>query len=83
MSPANPRAIYLNTLIEEVISTQATGVRDKGVAIVSDVNPDLPSTFAEAVQIQQVLFNLLVDADDSMSRSEKPKKLPEDRFHRW
>jgi hypothetical protein len=76
LSPVNPRAIYLNTLIEQVISLQATGVRDKGVAIVGDVNPDLPSTFAEAVQIQQVLFNLLVDADDSMSRSEKPKKLP-------
>jgi PAS domain S-box-containing protein len=71
----NPRAIDLNTLIEQVISLQAPDVRDKGVAIDCELNPDLPAAFADAAQIQQVLFNLLVDACEAMSRSEEPKKL--------
>jgi PAS domain S-box-containing protein len=71
----NPRAIDLNTLIEQVISLQASDVRDKGVAIDCELNPDLPVAFADAAQIQQVLFNLLVDACEAMSRSEEPKKL--------
>ena len=79
----NPRAIDLNTLIEQVISLQAPDVRDKGVAIDCELNPDLPVAFADAAQIQQVLFNLLVDACEAMSRSEEPKKLTaEDRLHR-
>jgi PAS domain S-box-containing protein len=71
----NPRAIDLNTLIEQVISLQAPDVRHKGVAIDCELNPDLPVAFADAAQIQQVLFNLLVDAYEAMSRSEEPKKL--------
>jgi nitrogen fixation/metabolism regulation signal transduction histidine kinase len=35
----------------------------------------LPFAFADAAQIQQVFFNLLVDACEAMSRSEEPKKL--------
>jgi C4-dicarboxylate-specific signal transduction histidine kinase len=72
---SHPRAIDLNTLIEQVISLQAPDVRDKGVAIDCELNPDLPIAFADAAQIQQVLFNLLVDATDAIYRFEEPKKL--------
>jgi PAS domain-containing protein len=71
----NPRAVDLNSLIEQVISLQAPDVRDKGVAIDCELHPDLPVAFADAAQIQQVLFNLLVDAYEAMSRSKEPKKL--------
>jgi PAS domain S-box-containing protein len=71
----NPRAIELNTLIEQVINLQAPDVRDNGVAIDCELNPDLPVAFADSAQIQQVLFNLLVDAYEAMARSQEPKKL--------
>jgi PAS domain S-box-containing protein len=71
----NPLAIDLNTMIEQVISLQTPYIRDKGVAIECELNPDLPAAFADAAQIQQVLFNLLVDACEAMSRPEEPKKL--------
>jgi C4-dicarboxylate-specific signal transduction histidine kinase len=58
-----------------LISLQAPAIRDKGVAIDCELNPDLPVAFADAVQIQQVLFNLLVDACEAMYRFEEPKKL--------
>jgi PAS domain S-box-containing protein len=70
-----PRAIELNTLIEQVISLQAPDVRNKGVAIDCDLKPDLPAAFADAAQIQQVLFNLVVEACEAMYRFEEPKKL--------
>ena len=71
----NPRAIDLNTLIEQVISLQAPDIRDTGVAIDCELNPDLPVAFADAAHIQQVLFNLLSDACEAMGRSDEPKKL--------
>jgi PAS domain S-box-containing protein len=71
----NPQAIDLNTLIEQVLTLQAADIRDKGIAIHYELNPDLPVAFADGTQIQQVLFNLLVDACEAMSRSEGPRKL--------
>jgi PAS domain S-box-containing protein len=71
----NPQAIDLNTLIEQVISLQAPDIRDKGVAIDCELNPDLPVAIADAAQIQEVLFNLLADVYEAMSRCEEPKKL--------
>jgi len=35
----------------------------------------LPVAFADGAQIQQVLFNLMVDACEAISRSERPKEL--------
>jgi PAS domain S-box-containing protein len=71
----NPRAVDLNTLIEQVLALQAPDIRDKGIAIHYELNPDLPVAFADGTQIQQVLFNLLMDACESLSRSEAPKDL--------
>src|SRR5260370_39397892 len=71
----NPRAIELNTLIEQVINLQAPDVRDKGVAIDCALTPDLPVAFADSAQIQQVLFNLLVDSYEAMFRCDEQKKL--------
>jgi C4-dicarboxylate-specific signal transduction histidine kinase len=72
---SNLRSIDLNTLIEQVISLQAPDVRDKGVAIDCELNPDLPAALADAAQIHQVLFNLVMDACEAMYRFEEPKKL--------
>jgi PAS domain S-box-containing protein len=71
----NPRAIDLNTLIEQVLTLQAPDMRDKGIAVHCELNPDLPVAFADGTQIQQVLFNLLVDACEAISSSEEPRKL--------
>ncbi len=70
-----PRAMDVNTLVEQVISLQAPDVRDKGIEIDCELNPELPAAFADAAQIQQVLFNLVVDACEALYRFEEPKKL--------
>ena len=70
-----PRAVDLNTLIEQVISLQAPEIYDRGITIDCHLNPDLPVVFADATQIQEVLFNLLMDACEGMSHSDKRKCL--------
>jgi PAS domain S-box-containing protein len=72
---SNPQVIDLNTLIGQVLTLQAPDVHDKEIAIHCELNPDLPVAFADWTQIQQVLFNLLVDACEAMSRTEEPRKL--------
>ena len=71
----NPRAIDLNTLVEQVITLQARDVRDKRIVINCELDPALPVAFADGAQIQQVLFNLMVDACEAIARSERPKEL--------
>jgi len=71
----NPRAIDLHALLEQVITLQAPDLRDKRIAIHREVDPGLPLAFADKAQIQQVLFNLMVDASEAISRLERPKEL--------
>jgi PAS domain S-box-containing protein len=70
-----PQAIDLHTLLDQVIVLQAPDLRDKRIAINRELNPDLPLAFAEQAQIHQVLFNLIVDASEAISRPGKPKEL--------
>jgi C4-dicarboxylate-specific signal transduction histidine kinase len=71
----SPRPFDLNSLVEQVITLQAPDVRDKRIVIHCELDPALPVAFADGVQIQQVLFNLMVDACEAISRSERPKEL--------
>jgi PAS domain S-box-containing protein len=71
----DPQAVDLNALTEQVLTLQAPYIRDKRVAIHCELKPDLPAAFADTAQIQQVLFNLLLDACEAMSRSEEPNQL--------
>jgi PAS domain S-box-containing protein len=71
----NPRAIDMNALVEQVITLQAPDIRDKRIVINCELDPALPLAFADGAQIQQVLFNLLVETCEAISRCERPKEL--------
>ena len=70
-----PRAIDLHALLEQVITLQASDLRDMRIVINRELNPELPRAFADKAQIQQVLFNLIVDACEAISRSEGLREL--------
>jgi len=67
---SNPRAIDIHALLEQVITLQAPDLRDKGIVIHRELDPGLPLAFADKAQIQQVLFNLMLDASETISRAE-------------
>jgi PAS domain-containing protein len=71
----NPRAIDLNALLDQVITLQAPDLRDKRIVVNRELDPELPLAFADKAQIQQVLFNLTVDASEAISRSGREKEL--------
>jgi len=70
-----PQAIDLQALLDQVITLQDPDLRDRRIVINRELNPDLPLAFADKAQIQQVLFNLMVEASEAISRSERPKEL--------
>jgi PAS domain S-box-containing protein len=70
-----PRAIDLNALLDQVITLQAPDLRDKRIVVNRELDPGLPLAFADKAQIQQVLFNLMVDVCEAISRSGRVKEL--------
>jgi signal transduction histidine kinase len=71
----NPQAIDLNALLDQVIALQAPDLREKRILVNRELDSGLPLAFADKVQIQQVLFNLIVDAGEAISRSGSEKEL--------
>jgi PAS domain S-box-containing protein len=70
-----PQAIDLNALLDQVITLQAPDLRDKRIVVNRELDPGLPLAFADKAQIQQVLFNLMVDACEVISRSGREMEL--------
>ena len=70
-----PRAIDLNALLDQVITLQAPDLRDKRIVVNRELVPGLPLAFADKAQIQQVLFSLMVDVCEAISRSGRGKEL--------
>ena len=62
----NKKTIQLNDLIEQVVEVLGADLRNKEITVVLDLLPDLPTTEADAVQIQQVLLNLVQNACEAL-----------------
>ena len=71
-----PQAIDLNVRCNDQIMTVLDpDRRDKRIVVKRELDPNLPLAFADQAQIQQVLFNLTVDACEVISRSGREKEL--------
>lgn len=62
-----PQAFAINPAVEEVLSLSRAELERHEVAVVLDLEDDLPPVFADRVQIQQVLGNLVLNAMEAMS----------------
>jgi PAS domain S-box-containing protein len=62
----NKRTMQLNYLIEQVVEVLGADLRNKQITVTLDLLPDLPATEADAVQIQQVLLNLIQNASEAL-----------------
>jgi len=66
----------INEVITEVLRLTRSEVVRKGVAVETELKPDLPSVAGDRVQLQQLLFNLLVNAIEAMDEvADRPKRL--------
>jgi len=69
-------ALNVNEVIEEVLSLIHDETVRKRIVVETDLEKRLPQTLGDRVQLQQVIFNLLLNGIEAMeSVADRPKKL--------
>lgn len=69
-----PEAIDLNALIRSTIELLHSELIARRFKVELQLAPDLPQTFGDAVQLQQVLLNLVINAMDAMAATTPPQR---------
>ncbi|HEY8872242.1 MAG TPA: PAS domain S-box protein [Stellaceae bacterium] len=65
------RAESLNTLVEEALALALVGARLSGVRVTLALDHSLPPVLVDAVQVQQVVLNLVRNAIEAMEAGER------------
>src|SRR6266481_5462299 len=69
-------ALNVNEVVEEVLSLILNETVRKQIAVETDLENKLPPTLGDRVQLQQVIFNLLLNGIEAMETvADRPKKL--------
>lgn len=77
---ARPREFHreplsLNTVLRDALAFLETRFRNRNIQLVLDLDPDLPEILGEPSRLQQVLINLLVNAEEAMEGQEETKEI--------
>ncbi len=65
-APPSPRALDLATSVREALAMATTTLERARIRVENEVPTGLPTVFADPLQIQQVLLNLIINARDAM-----------------
>jgi signal transduction histidine kinase/CheY-like chemotaxis protein len=63
------RSVDLNEIIERTLALRNYELRVENIAVEVELDRDLPLILADPVQIQQVLLNLIINAEQSIQQS--------------
>lgn len=67
--------LSLNVVVREALSFLETRFRNRNIRLVLDLDPELPEILGEPTRLQQVLINLLVNAEEAMGEQEEPREI--------
>jgi two-component system sensor kinase FixL len=65
------RVESITKLVEEASALALVGVKDRGIHVQFQFNPEIDLVLADRVQVQQVLLNLILNAMDAMETSQR------------
>ena len=68
-------AMDLNEVVSQTIGLRAYHLRNERVRVDVDLDPSLPKVWADVQQIQQVILNLLVNAEQAMEDARKGERI--------
>ena len=60
------RMVALNDVVRETLTLRSYDQRARNISVVTDLAAELPQVFADGNQIQQVLLNLVINAEQAM-----------------
>jgi two-component system NtrC family sensor kinase len=73
--PPERSLVELNRVVEGALEVVDYGVRTGGIDLTLDLAPDLPPSWADGDQLQQVVTNLIVNAQQAMAEQDGPRRL--------
>jgi len=66
---------HLNEIVERTLRLCSYDLQRSGITAELDLDPQLPPTLANPVQLQQVMLNLLVNSQQAISESGRPGRI--------
>lgn len=74
-SGSQRRYVPINAVVEAAVALRANDLRLNGIDLEVNLDPDLPPLLADDNEIQQVVLNLLMNAEDAMLEADGGRKL--------
>ncbi len=73
-APPQKDWVDINGLILDIVALVSSEVRRSGIVLHTQLSPDLPLVWADRIQIQQAILNLMMNAIEAMSSMEEDSR---------
>jgi GAF domain-containing protein/CheY-like chemotaxis protein len=73
--PAEVAAVALPSVVERVVALRRETFQANGIEVEQDIAPGLPAVWGDAQQLEQVVLNLLLNAEHALGTRGEPRRI--------